>query len=50
LKLRPREVNRYRSGVHNPELEVLLFRRKKKIRVYIVDWKKGRVTEVGSSI
>lgn len=50
MKLRPKEVNRYRSGVHNPELEVLLYRGKKKTRVYIMDWKKGQVTEVSSSV
>jgi hypothetical protein len=41
--LKPKEVNRYRSGIHNPEIEVLVYRGEEATKVYIVDWKKGKI-------
>jgi hypothetical protein len=41
--LKPKEVNRYRSGVHNPEIEVLVYRGEEKTKVYIANWKDKKI-------
>ena len=38
-----KEVNRYRSGTKNPQQEVHVWRSKDKTKVYIIDYKEGRV-------
>lgn len=37
------KVNRYKSGVKNPEREVLVYSGEDKVVVHIVDWEKGKV-------
>ncbi len=39
---KPEKVNRYRSGSHNPEIEVHIYRGRG-IVVHVVDWVQGKV-------
>lgn len=39
---KPKKVNRYRSGSHNPEIEVHIYRGRD-IVVHVVDWQEGKV-------
>lgn len=39
---KPKEVNRYRSGIKNPEIEVHVYRGRG-IVVHVVDWLEGKI-------
>ncbi len=43
---KPKSVNRYRSGVHNPQQEVHVYQDGKQVVVHLVDYVKGTVTTV----
>jgi hypothetical protein len=41
-----KSVNRYRSGVKNPHREVFVYEGADKLKVAVVDWKRGKVHEL----
>ncbi len=43
---KPNSVNRYRSGVHNPQQEVHVYQDGQQVKVHIVDYVAGKVTTV----
>jgi hypothetical protein len=44
---KPKDVNVYKSGVHNPEVQVFVHRKEDgKVKVVVLDWSKNEVKEM----